>query len=781
MFALRVFVATVVLCGAVASADAPPQEPPLAFDGKTLDGWRTEGGHPVTRGWEVVDGAIHLKETNPRAGSIVTDEEFGNFRLRFQWKIPAGGNSGVKYRVRKVSGGWLGCEYQICDDQTLSSLPPRKLTGALYDLYRPSDVKPLRPPGEFNSSQIEVCGDSIQHWLNGKLIVSANVGDEQWYRHLSRSKFADEVGFGRNAKGRIMLTDHSSEVWYRNFVFEALPEPKVRRQADFSRSGGMYAGGSDGAYGVLNTFRARVDGNCNNRLRLGREMGLINVVQLEDGDRWRGDPEVAQHKLRRWLERTELSAIDAVHFSEENPHGAARWLDPLFDLVKSADPDLPVYVWPSYPLGPLGKADGYLYDAYPASYDQFRKKVVQFLATGKPLVVCLDGSGYSKLSTARQQLMLCRDFNLPVFYFTADSGSGSTNNWLGKPTASLAAWRNFVFSAMEFQRQSGGWAPVSAGGLVWGDVIELAADPNGRVDYQWNGLGKATVYGFDRLLFDKKKATLAQDSDVKLDYQFWSLFPVTRGKLLLEGKSLSDEAVGDRLRVERSRCGQADQWTEVSRIHPSETLCYELGDIGRECRVRVTLLGEVASEQSVAFSGGRLSGIMALPVDGAIPLEAYEDGWRGGIRFRQAFATGLWRSVGKVDLPDLLESGDQLAMRGQAGRAVEAVVVQKFRSRRPLGNLQIRLTGYSHSSLGSSFWVGFSLDGRHVLHRGTPTTAPRKDGYFRGIHALDASHIAELQNATQFYVHLAQRNHSGIRSQVSSRLELLEIDADLAD
>ena len=78
-------------------------------------------------------------------------------------------------------------------------------------------------------------------------------------------------------------------------------------------------------------------------------------------------------------------------------------------------------------------------------------------------------------------------------------------------------------------------------------------------------------------------------------------------------------------------------------------------------------------------------------------------------------------------------------------------------------------------------WGGVTLDGRHVLHRGTPTTAPREDGYFRGIHALDASHIAELQNATQFYVHLAQRNHSGIRSQVSSRLELLEIDADLAD
>jgi hypothetical protein len=777
----RFLVAVVTLGGLPAGPDVASGTTPLAFDGKTLDGWRTWDGRPVTRGWEVVDGAIHLEKTNPRAGFIVTAEEFGNFRLRFEWKIPTGGNSGVKYRVRKFLGNWLGCEYQICDDRHLASLPPRKLTGALYDLYRPSGMKKVHPPGEFNSSRIEVCGDSIEHWLNGKLIVSATVGDDQWYRHLSRSKFADAVGFGRNPKGRIMLTDHSSEVWYRNFVFEALPEPTVRRQPSFSRSGGMYAGGSDGAYGLLNTFRARVDGDCNNRLRAGRELGLTNVVQLEDGSRWRGDPHTAHEKLRRWLDRTDLALVDAVHFSEENPHNAASWLDPLFDLVKAADPELPVYVWPSYPLGPFGKSDGYIYDAYPATYDSFRKKVIKFLATGKPLIICVDGSGFSNLSTARQQLMLCHDFDLPVFYFTADSGSGSTNNWLGKPTAALAAWRNFVFSSIEFQRQAGGWMPMTSGDLVWGDVVELAGDQAGKVNHAWTGMGPATVYGFGRLLFKEETVTLKQNLDAALDYQFWSVFPVTNARFVLKCDAAEDGPAVSLVRVQWSRCGRAGDWVDVPGVRENGEVSFELGDIGRECRLRITLLGQDAGESNLVLRGGCLTGVTSLPADGAIPLEFYADGWRGGVRFRQELTAGLWRTVGKIDQPALLEPGSQLAIRGQSGHTVEAVVVEKFKSSRPLSNLRVRLTGYSHARLGSSFWVGVSLDGKHVLQTGSPDGEPREDGYYHGTHNLDLSDVPQLQDAAEFYVHLGQRNHSGNRTKISSRLELLEIDADTAN
>ena len=49
-----------------------------------------------------------------------------------------------------------------------------------------------------------------------------------WNRRLAESKFDDREGFGANARGRLMLTDHGSEVWFRNFVFQPLDPPAAR-------------------------------------------------------------------------------------------------------------------------------------------------------------------------------------------------------------------------------------------------------------------------------------------------------------------------------------------------------------------------------------------------------------------------------------------------------------------------------------------------------------------------------------------------------------------------
>ena len=72
---------------------------------------------------EVVDGVIHLKKEGRRAGHIVTEREYGDFKLSFEWAIAEGGNSGLKYRVRKFGKRVLGCEYQIYDDQKRNLSP----------------------------------------------------------------------------------------------------------------------------------------------------------------------------------------------------------------------------------------------------------------------------------------------------------------------------------------------------------------------------------------------------------------------------------------------------------------------------------------------------------------------------------------------------------------------------------------------------------------------------------------------------------------------------------
>lgn len=202
------------------------------FTGKSLAAWRTLSGGPVTAGWEAADGVVHLvpaprpAEGRPRVGhTIVTADEFGDFSLSFEWKIAAGGNSGLKYRVRRIGESQLGCEYQILDDEGMGKpIAPRQRTASLYGLYEPSPDAAPRPAGEWNTARIVVCGDHIEHWLNGRCVMTATAASAEWSRRVAESKFDQREGFGTNRCGRFMLTDHGSEVWFRNFVFEPAPD-----------------------------------------------------------------------------------------------------------------------------------------------------------------------------------------------------------------------------------------------------------------------------------------------------------------------------------------------------------------------------------------------------------------------------------------------------------------------------------------------------------------------------------------------------------------------------
>jgi hypothetical protein len=217
IFAGALFVSTTV------SGLASWGEEVSLFDGMTLRGWTTLDGRPIASGWKVTNGMIWLDPSDGRAGHIITKRKFGNFELSFEWKIAQGGNSGLKYRVRSYGDKWNGCEYQILDDDGYrKKFRPLQSAGALYDLYEPNRDKRLLPAGTFNASRIVVRNNGLEHWLNGRCIVSATFGDEDWTRRLARSKFANLSEFGQNRRGRIMLTDHGSEVWFRNFEMELI-------------------------------------------------------------------------------------------------------------------------------------------------------------------------------------------------------------------------------------------------------------------------------------------------------------------------------------------------------------------------------------------------------------------------------------------------------------------------------------------------------------------------------------------------------------------------------
>ncbi len=224
--AVLVFV-TVAGAGTVSGGSPAAGEWKALFDGKTLNGWVNGKGEPVSAGWVVEDGVLHRKA---RGGDIFTAAEYLDFELEFEWKIAAGGNSGVKYRLHRIEGmNWLGPEYQILDDAAIKEGKDEKTsTASLYLIKGIGTGKKLNPAGEFNKGRIVASGSRLEHWLNGQKIAEIDTSSQEWRTIFAQTKYNRSQGatewFARDA-GPIMLQDHGSEVWFRNIRIRELKRP----------------------------------------------------------------------------------------------------------------------------------------------------------------------------------------------------------------------------------------------------------------------------------------------------------------------------------------------------------------------------------------------------------------------------------------------------------------------------------------------------------------------------------------------------------------------------
>jgi hypothetical protein len=196
----------------------------LLFDGKTTQGWRTfkKQSFPE-KGWVVEDGWLHCLSKG--GGDIITDAEFDDFELQWDWKLAPAGNSGVKYFVLESRQQALGHEYQMLDDERAPGVEKgnrKQLTAAFYAVLAPGHT-PIKPPGEVNSSRILVKGNHVEHWLNGEKVLEYECGSDTVKAAVAVSKFKNTAGFGSKVRGHLLLQDHDSEVWFRNVKLRELP------------------------------------------------------------------------------------------------------------------------------------------------------------------------------------------------------------------------------------------------------------------------------------------------------------------------------------------------------------------------------------------------------------------------------------------------------------------------------------------------------------------------------------------------------------------------------
>lgn len=195
--------------------ETKPEEGFVAlFDGKTLAGWQGD-----TKGYAVEEGAIVCQPKT--GGKIFTDKEYGNFVLRFDFKLTPGANNGLGIRSPlQGDPAYVGMELQILDDtaKQYEKLKPFQYHGSIYGLVA-SKRGHQKPVGEWNTQEVVAKGRLITVTLNGTVIVDANLDE------VAKDTTLDIKGHpGMNReKGFIGFLGHGAKVEFKNIRIKELP------------------------------------------------------------------------------------------------------------------------------------------------------------------------------------------------------------------------------------------------------------------------------------------------------------------------------------------------------------------------------------------------------------------------------------------------------------------------------------------------------------------------------------------------------------------------------
>jgi len=204
----------------------------LLFDGKTTDGWHNWNENVIS-GWLVEDGCLLGQGLGGDiGGDIISEKDYDNFHLKWEWKLGDHGNSGVMYHVvedAKYAAAYAtGPEYQMIEDDDFRDengdpypLEDWQKTASDYAMYVANDQKQVNLR-DWNSSEIIFTPEKAEYWLNGKKMLEFVPWSEDWNERRNSGKWDAYPDYGFAKTGKLCLQDHGSKVWFRNIKIKEL-------------------------------------------------------------------------------------------------------------------------------------------------------------------------------------------------------------------------------------------------------------------------------------------------------------------------------------------------------------------------------------------------------------------------------------------------------------------------------------------------------------------------------------------------------------------------------
>jgi hypothetical protein len=189
------------------------------FNGKDFTGWTftMRSNTPAAETWAVTNGVIHCTGRPP--GYARTEKSYRDYKLTVEWRFvkiaPKADNSGIFVHINPPDKVWPTCievqgqhgrqgDLRMNGGATCKDHETAKTTNA--DALAPSNEK---PPGEWNTVEVECRGDSVTLITNGK-----------WMNRISRC---------RPASGAIGIQSEGGEIEVRKIFIEPLFESDIYR------------------------------------------------------------------------------------------------------------------------------------------------------------------------------------------------------------------------------------------------------------------------------------------------------------------------------------------------------------------------------------------------------------------------------------------------------------------------------------------------------------------------------------------------------------------------
>ncbi len=202
--------ATFLASAAFAALSIAGEWVPLFSHDGVPEGWSVrhwadvKDAPPQPSPWIVKDGVLHGSQ--PRGTWLVSEREFGDFALEFEWQIGEQGNSGVGLRFpAEGDPAFAGMEVQMVDPRYYGdyAFEPGELTGAIYKAQPPRAQ--MYRAGEWNRYEITCRGEHVRVVLNGELLHDLHLDAEtrtvERGAPLSQRPRKGRIGFQELSRG----------------------------------------------------------------------------------------------------------------------------------------------------------------------------------------------------------------------------------------------------------------------------------------------------------------------------------------------------------------------------------------------------------------------------------------------------------------------------------------------------------------------------------------------------------------------------------------------------